>query len=374
MPPALKTDKERLSDAMQYISQLQGELTAFRRGDREDRKEEWTREYIRREIMNIMARDPEPPKWVASAKATTGERGIPTTLWTDWHIGETVTREGTNGLNEFNLRVAKRRVHALVENTIELSHEHMGRAQANAYPGAVVMLGGDMITGNIHPDLTVTNEFTNQQQINATTDLLAGALDRMATKFGKLFVPAVTGNHPRDQAYSRRIPAKMRAITSHEWVIYCNLIRHFAKSKHIQFLVPGGTDAIFSVVGHRYLLTHGDSNGVKGGDGIIGALGPIARGALKVHDSEAQVGVDVDTIVMGHWHTRVDLDHVIVSPSLIGYNEHGRVGLRVSYSRPAQLLWFTHPRHGITARWTVYLEEKLETHKRSDAWVKVFNA
>lgn len=368
--PLLKTDKDRLEDALKYIAALQAQVTAARRDLKSVDKEEMTRERIREEIMGIMARDPEPPAWVNRSTSKTGERGIPTTLWTDWHIGETVTREGTNGLNEFNLRVAKRRVQTLVDSTIELAYEHMGRAKSSSYPGAVVMLGGDMITGNIHPDLTVTNELTNQQQINACTDLIASALDRMATKFGKLFVPAVTGNHPRDQAYSKRIPAKMRAITSHEWVIYCNLKRYFEKtSKHVQFLIPGSTDAVFSVVGHRYLLTHGDSNGVKGGDGIIGALGPIARGAIKVHDSEAQIGNDFDTLVTGHWHTRVDLDHVIVSPSLIGYNEHGRVGLRVAYSRPAQLLWFTHPKHGITARWTVYLEEKLEKHRAQEGWV-----
>lgn len=358
----LKTDKERLEDSEKFVASLLAERMVLRRSLKQLQKEEDTRAKIREEVIGIIAHDPEPPVWVSRPSSVTGNRGVPTTLWCDWHLGEVVKRETTNGLNEFNFKVATRRATTLVDNTVELAYEHMGRAKSS-FPGAVVMIGGDMITGNIHPELAYTNDLTNQEAINQTTDLLASCLDRMASKFGKLFVPAVTGNHPRDTSYARRIMHKMRTYTSHEWVIYCNLLRYFKKrTKHIQFLIPGGTDAIFSVVGHRYLLTHGDANGVKGGDGIIGALGPIMRGALKVHDSEAQIGVDIDTIVMGHWHQRVDIDGILVGNSFIGYNEHGRTGIRAKYTRPSQLLWFTHPKHGITLRAPVWLEPQAQTH------------
>ena len=33
-----------------------------------------------------------------------------------------------------------------------------------------------------------------------------------------------------------------------------------------------------------FLLTHGDSMGARGGDGIIGAIGPIIRGEKRVRD------------------------------------------------------------------------------------------
>jgi hypothetical protein len=358
-----KSTEQHLQDAMNIIRDLQSEKTQLFKTIRNLKKEEDTRAAIREEIIGILAHDPAPPAWVNRSASVTGDRGIPTTLWCDWHLGEVVKRETTNGLNEFNFKVARRRAATLVDHTVELAYEHMGRAKSS-FPGAVVMIGGDMITGNIHPELAYTNDLTNQEAINETTDLLASCLDRMASKFGKLFVPAVTGNHPRDTSYARRMMHKMRNTTSHEWVIYCNLLRYFKKhTKHIQFYIPGGTDAIFSVVGHRYLLTHGDANGVKGGDGIIGALGPIVRGALKVHDSEAQIGVDIDTIVMGHWHQNVNVPGVIVGNSFIGYNEHGRTGLRAKFTTPSQALWFTHPKYGITLRAEVYLESKIQPHK-----------
>jgi hypothetical protein len=61
----------------------------------------------------------------------------------------------------------------------------------------IVCLGGDMISGDIHEELFATNDRTPQQCINDLSDLLASALERMADKFGKVFVPCVVGNHGR---------------------------------------------------------------------------------------------------------------------------------------------------------------------------------
>ena len=164
------------------------------------------------------------------------------------------------------------------------------------------------------------------------------------------------GNHGRATIKPR---AKNRVYTSYEWNLYCHLERFFKGDKRFLFQVPSEADAYFKVYNHRFLLTHGDSLGVKGGDGIIGAIGPIARGTVKVGRSEAQIGRDFDTLLMGHWHTyvpRSDAIHAIVNGSLIGYNEYARLMLRVPYSRPSQALWFVHPFYGITSQWPVWLD------------------
>lgn len=354
MPVKVKTTDDELIDAKEIIRKLSARLTEQDRRIKQLHRENDTAEQIRERLYGLAARSPEPPKWIMSSFGHTGKRGVPLTVWSDWHWGEVIQPDQVAGMNEFNHKIAQKRVKKLVDVTIDLAYNHMGRAKTE-YPGCIIMLGGDMITGDIHEELRVTNDRTPQESINDLTDVLTAALDTMAGRFGKLFVPCVVGNHGRSSLKPRM---KGRVQTSYEWNIYCNLERAFRKSKHIQFLIPGETDAYFSVAGHRYLLTHGDSLGVKGGDGIIGALGPIMRGALKVGRSEAQIGRDFDTLVMGHWHQYIPLQNVIVNNSLIGYNEYARLGLRAPYSRPSQALWFSHPEHGITARWEVYLEPK----------------
>jgi len=333
------------------LEKAKAEIAALRQQVKMLEKEEETSAAIREQIWKLEAHDPEPPEWLMrSGKA--GFRGMPLLMASDWHYGEVVRPEENGGVNEFNAEIAAKRIKRLTETTIDLCFNHMGRAKIQ-YPGLVLMYGGDMISGDIHEELMASNDRTPIQCVNDLTDLMGAQVEAFATKFGRLHIPCVTGNHGRN---TKRIRFKGRVFTSYEWNIYCNLRRAFKGNKHVTFQIPEQTDARFNVYGHRYLLTHGDMLGVKGGDGIIGALGPIRRGEIKIRNAESQIDQDFDTIVMGHWHQYITLPGLIVNNCLKGYDEYARLALRAPYSRPSQALWFTHPDHGITAHWQVYLE------------------
>jgi predicted phosphodiesterase len=342
------------------LEKAKAELAAARRDIKALQKEHDTAETIRRTIYTLAERTPEPPDWIDPTRGASGSRGVPMMLWSDWHYGEVVRPEEVGGMNEFNADIAAARITKLVDTSIDLAFNHMGRAEKE-YPGAVVCLGGDMLSGDIHEELFATNDRTTQQCINDLTDLLASALERVADTFGKVFVPCVVGNHGRA---SRKPRMKGRVYTSHEWNIYCSLERHFRHDKRVQFFIPGETDAYFKVYGHRFLLTHGDSLGVKGGDGIIGAIGPIVRGKIKVGHSEAEIGRNVDTLLMGHWHQMLWLPGCIVNGALKGYDEYARLAMRAPYAPASQALWFVHPEHGITAKWEVILDNSNHAEER----------
>ena len=347
-----KTDKDYLADANSLLREKNRQLADAKKLIASLQQEQDDARKIRENIYRIAAYDPDPPEWTVR-EGRAGARGVPATIWSDWHYGEVVRMPG---INTFDKGVAKRRVKRLAETTVDLAFNHMGRAKIT-YPGCVVALGGDMLGGDIHEELMKTNDRTTQQSIEDLTDLLCGGLELMATAFGKLFVPCVVGNHGRS---TKKMQMKERVFTSHEWNVYCNVARHFRGSKHVRFSIPETADCLFNIFDHRYMLTHGDSLGVKGGDGIIGALGPIMRGNLKTHRAEAQLGRDYDTLLIAHWHQYITLPGLIVNNSLKGYDEYALLGLRAPYSRPSQALWFTHPEHGITAHWQVYLEGRLE--------------
>ena len=337
---------------------LESELAATRRHNE-------TAESIRQEIYGLAAMTPDPPKWVLGKRIKPGHPGIPVTIWSDFHWGETVSSEETGGQNRFNRSIARTRLKRLVDATIDLCTRHTVKPD---YPGIVICLGGDMITGAIHEELQDTNDGYTQQSLLEVQEQLITAIRAMADAFGKVFLPCVVGNHGRATLRPRM---KGRVFTSYEWNLYNQLELFFASDKRVQFMIPGEADAHFTVAGHHYLLTHGDALGVKGGDGIIGALGPITRGAIKVGRSEAHSGRDFDTLIMGHWHTyipRGEATAVIVNGTLKGYDEYARLGLRVPPTRPSQALWFTHPEHGITNQWQVYLEP-LKRHGVKTEWV-----
>lgn len=345
------------------VQKAKAEITDLKRQVAALQKDADTAEMIRKEIYGLASHDPEPPKWLFEP-GKNGSRGTPMTMWSDWHYGEVVDEKQVGGVNKFNSEIAEQRIKRLTNTIIDLSYNHMGRAHTK-YPGIIVCLGGDMISGDIHDELRETNDRTPWQTVNDLTDIIAAALSTLADKFGKVFVPCVVGNHGRGTLKSRM---KNRVFTSFEWNIYCNLKRYFKDDKRIQFMIPEETDARFNVYDTRFLLTHGDSIAGRGGDGIIGAIGPITRGAQKVGRSEASIGRDFDYMVIGHWHQMLWLPNTIVNNSLKGFDEYARLELRAPYSRPSQALWFVHPEHGITARWEVFVEGKQQAAQPTE-WV-----
>lgn len=353
--------QKQLADAMALIREKNKLLLTQKRTIEQLQRADDDARTVRENIYKIAAYDAAPPRWLVG-EGGSGTRGIPATIWSDWHYGEVVRMPG---INSYDLSTAKQRIKRLVTTIADLAINHMGSSKS-AYPGCVVALGGDMLGGDIHEELMKSNDRTTQQAIEDLIDLICGGLETMASSFGRLFVPCVVGNHGRS---TRKMQAKERVFTSHEWNVYCGVARYFKGSKAIQFSIPSTADCAFNIFGHRYLLTHGDSLGTKGGDGIIGALGPIMRGNLKTHRSEAQIGRDYDTLLIGHWHQYLTLPGLIVNNSLKGYDEYAHLVLRAPYSRPSQALWFTHPEHGITAHWQVYLEKQLEPLTEAKPWV-----
>lgn len=323
------------------IRDLQAQIKTFHR-------EEVTAANVREIIFGLASRQPTPPSWLVNPKKGASGNGVPCTIWSDWHWGEVVNPTQVNGINEFNLAIAHARLKLLVERTIDLCFNHMTNP---LYPGIIINLGGDMLSGDIHEELTETNELPVMATLFDLFDKLVWAIGAMADRFGNVFLPGAVGNHGRN---TRKPRMKDRVYSNFDWVLYQMLERHFRSDPRIVFWSPLGTDVTYNVYNHRYLLTHGDALGVKGGDGIIGALGPILRGTFKTANAASAMGEPFDTILMGHWHQYISLRGLIVNGALKGYDEFAKA-MRFRPDYPEQALWFTHPKHGITCAWPVKL-------------------
>lgn len=301
-----------------------------------------------------------PPAWTLRASRDDESPGVPTLFLSDLHWGEVVEPSQINGVNRYTLSIAQRRLEYTAEKAIRLLRILSPKMD---YPGIVVALGGDMISGNIHEELAVTNEIDTMPTVLDLYGRLSSMIDLLAKTFGRVFLPCVTGNHGRN---THKIWAKRRNHTSFDWLLYQFLAKRFEGDKRVTFLIPDGSDAYYRVFNHRYLLTHGDQ--FRGGDGMIGALGPIVRGDHKKRSRNAQIAQDYDTMILGHWHQYIHLSRLIVNGSLKGYDEYANQG-NFPFEQPQQALWLTHPRHGMTFRAPVFADAK-KSVARTD-WVAV---
>lgn len=329
------------------------------------RQENLTSRTIRQEIFKIASRSPEPPSWLLSPpKEPRGSPGAPLALLSDLHWGEVVRPEQIDGLNEYNLKVARKRLRNWTSKLVDLCFNH---TRDPNYPGLVLCLGGDMISGDIHKELEITNEEPTIKTVFDLCDHLITAIDHLVGVFGRIHIFGVTGNHGRN---TLKPMFKNRNWTSFDWLLYIMLERHYAEEDRITFTIPEGSDAYFSLMNHRFLLTHGDMLGVRGGDGIIGSLGPIIRGDWKVRAASESVGKSYDTILMGHWHQYISLQKIVVNGSLKGFDEFAKGALRARPEAPIQALLFVHPDHGIIDQRPVFCGEVSQVRSKA-AWLAV---
>ncbi|WP_164714663.1 LysR family transcriptional regulator [Burkholderia ambifaria] len=341
------TNGDRMAMAMKL---LQDENRRLRKQAETLAESALNEEQIRRQIFEIAHAKPTTPAWIersAAAGATT--TGVPILFGSDWHWGEVVKPSEIGGVNEYNLTIARERLNKLIERTINLLTRHMVKPD---YPGIVFALGGDMVSGNIHEELSETNEEPIMTVVLDLVDHLIVAIKRLKAVFGRVFLPCVAGNHGR---MHKKMRAKESNFNSFDWLIYQCLDRHFQDDPDVVFFIPDGPDALVSVYGYRYLFTHG--NQFRGGDGMIGPLGPITRGDHKKRSRNAQINQEYDTLVIGHFHQLLQMRRIIMNGSLIGYNEYAHAN-NFGFEQPQQALWISHPDHGITFSMPVHLGAK----------------
>ena len=347
-------DLKKIHDPVTVISELKKQL-------RDAANEAVTADIMRDYVgtAKLAVNELQLPKWAFEPKKATAP-GVPKIMLSDLHWGEVVHAAQIGGVNSYNIAIAHRRVRAVIETTIALCKI---LDPTMSYPGIVAPLGGDMVSGNIHDELMASNELNTMPTVLDLYGQLVPAIRLLADTFGNVFLPCVSGNHDRD---TKKTWSKNRNHTSFGWLLYQFLAAAFAGDPRVTFFIPDGPDALYRIYGTRYLLTHGDQ--FRGGDGIIGPLGPITRGEQKKNTRNAAVGQDYDVMEFGHFHKRMLTARLRGNGTLKGYDEYAADN-NFGYEPPSQNFWVTHPDHGITFDAPVYCDSVKAPRKTE--WVSI---
>jgi predicted MPP superfamily phosphohydrolase len=292
----------------------------------------------------------QEPRWLIKPAGTTHTgRGTPVLMLSDLHLDEVVDYAEMNRANKYNRRIAEQRLDRVVLKSIEILRDYW---QGTTYDGIVLVLGGDIFSGNIHDELRETNEDTMLGSVSHWIPRIAGAISLLADEFGKVHVPVVAGNHGRSTPKKRY---KLNARDNFDWFIGVQLAAMFRDDDRITFAVSDAQDTTFDVYGWRVMLTHGDQTG--GGQGIGGIWPPIMRMLAKKQQAQSALGRRFDMGIMGHWHQLTWGQGFIINGSLKGYDEFA-MGLNFRPEQAQQALWVMSPERMITWRADVIAEDR----------------
>lgn len=296
--------------------------------------------------LNLAEREPVPaPPKAVFAKGVTEEHAV--LLLGDLHIGEYVDARQTGGIAVYNLDVAKRRLDYTVDTAIEILKKHLSGGYR--YQKLYVFLLGDLISGEIHTELEISNEVGVTQQKLIALDYLEYNIAKLCQEFPEVHITSVVGNHGRKK---KEYYFKEKAIENNDYLISKMLQKIFKQQKNLSWNIPESYWAIQQVHNRRFMIMHGD--GVKSWGGMpfyglnreYGKWRPLAENTMGgFHD-----------MIIGHFHTpnwfTIQQDRLIINGCLKGGDEYS-IGALSAASDPIQMLMSVHPKHGITWNWPI---------------------
>lgn len=310
-------------------------------------------ENLRSELALYDRQPVKSPPWLRIPKSSKGHRGTLVAFASDLHYGEVVRAEEMGGYNAYNLAIAEQRTRRFFERTILVARAYLAGV---SYDGIVLALGGDLVSGDIHDELTETNEVSTYETVEIALPWLKAGVEMFAEEFGNVHVVSAPGNHGRN---SRKPRSKKRADNNADTHLSRLLANQFDGVDGVTFDVPRSIDVDFDVYGYRFTMEHGDQ--AKGGDGQVGALGPVKRLTLRKQMQAAEEGHPFKYLLVGHFHQFVPAhpQGFVMNGSLKGYDEYARAW-HFKPEPPQQALMVVTPEHGVSVTAPVYVRGKTE--------------
>jgi len=289
----------------------------------------------------------EPIKPVsAEYKPRTGSRQISAPVAacmhsTDGHHGAMQEASEIEGFNEFSPEIGEMRQLGFARDVVEWTELHR---HSYAIDELHHLVTGDMISGDIHEDLRVTNAWPAPVQAIRAGELLAKQIEITAPHFEKVVVEfIVSDNHGR---MTKKPQAKEAGLNSLNYVVGWYAKALLADHANVTFNIYPMHETIVHVLNRQYLICHGHD--------VIGWMGlpwygihrkvsreAVARMQLVMDDIAKAHQIGFHKYVFGHYHTPVDLPLYMASGSVSGCDALDRKQGR--YAKPSQSAWMVHP-------------------------------
>lgn len=256
-------------------------------------------------------------------------------LASDWHVEENVDPAAVNGLNKYDLKIAKDRATQFFQGVLRLTQIFQKDTKIDTL---VLALLGDFISGSIHEDIAENTNLGPTKALVYVEELLVSGIEFLLDNSKlNLVVPCHSGNHGRATKEQR---FATEAENSFEYYMYHVLNKHFKDNKRVRFLVSESYVSYLPVFGFNIRFHHG--HGMKYGGGVGGLFVPAYKAVARWND-----GRRADLDCFGHFHQFRDGGSFICNGSMIGYNAYA-VGKGISYEKPQQVMFVIEKTRGRT--------------------------
>ena len=263
---------------------------------------------------------------------------------TDTHKGAVQEPNEIEGFNAFNPDISHDRSIRFAEEAVKWANF---MKLAYRIEEASVIITGDLISGDIHDELRITNAYPTPVQVVESAKDIAEQIQIIAPHFKKVKVHFITeDNHSR---LTKKPQAKEAGMNSLNYLVGSMLQAYTASLSNVEMHIYPMLEKVIEVNGRLYLICHGHN--VRGWMGvpwygIERKVGKEAQARLQIIMQEAERAREIGfhKYVFGHFHTPFDTPLYSCGASLSGTDAYDHQAGR--YSKPGQSAWLVHPVHG----------------------------
>lgn len=277
----------------------------------------------------------------------------------DIHWGDIVDKREINGINEYSIEIAKKRIDSYFLQMQEMV-EDWGLDEAT------YILNGDIVEGYIQPDSVRNSDIHTVSGVLSVADYLSEHIAESRKYFKKIDVYAMVGNHgrmlPGKPIQKNYVDFNLDSIAYHFMEKELKrVVKSFVIPKSIFFVVP--------VLDRHILVTHGHTCG-GGGNGYQPIPNSISKtiskmtGLVDLSDFEhiAADNFKIDFALMGHFHIATETYSFNMTPIYVNGSPKGADQFSVQAlgkaSPPAQRLFYMeegYGNHGVKFAPIIYL-------------------
>ena len=192
-------------------------------------------------------------------------------ILSDFHIGQCFE----SAWGRYNSDIALKRVEQLAENVRKIAYRHKSE---NLY----IAISGDLLSGNIHKSIAITNREDVITQIKIASKIIINFCYNMSKYFKHVYITNVAGNHSRidkkeDALHSERLDDLVG------WVVNSSL-QHINNITFMSNRLDIGI-AEMNIRGKKYVSVHGDYDGFSknGVENLVMMIGYIPYSVLFGH-------------------------------------------------------------------------------------------
>ncbi len=304
--------------------------------------------FFRDVISAVPAVSPLPITYIPSQKDKNTEKPCPVVFHiTDGHMGAVQEPEEIEDFGSFSPDLCRSRSLDFVTRALGWVDMHR---HAHYVPEANLVVTGDMISGDIHDELKITNAFPSTVQCVEAGFLLAEQVAIVAQRFDKVIIHfLVADNHSR---LTRKPQSKEEGLNSFNYVVGKIAEQALIKHSNVDFRIYPQYEKVITISKMQYLITHGHN--LRGWMGIpwysfdrhVGkeSLARMSQIMNSPDIKTAAAKIGFHKMITGHFHTPFDHPLYCCGGSVSGTDAYDHKSGR--YAEPSQCAWFIHPTYG----------------------------